>query len=124
MILTVTNCFPSLHVGLVNLTYQILRNVPEAGPPIIPALRESCVDICRATLATRQHSIVDVIGGIALSEQTYHRHFAGGSEDLLGAILPELADSERDAVKALIEECDELPVLLSGLLALFEKGKS
>lgn len=115
-----TNCFPSLHVALVALTYQIIKDLPDKSESLLPALRQSCIDICRSTLPTRQHSIVDVIGGLALSERTYLRFFGGKCEDLLCALIPELRADELGAIRPLIARYDELPILMDGLMTLFQ----
>ena len=114
-----TNCFPSLHVALVTLSYEILKNAKSQERSLLPAMKQSCIDICRATVKTRQHSILDVIGGIALSEQTYRKYFGGATDDLLSLILPELSDTESLTIKELIKQYDDPLQLLDALLARF-----
>ncbi len=111
-----TNCFPSLHVALVMLSYQIIKDSGAADGLLLSAMRRSCVDICRSTMRTKQHSVVDVIGGIELSRRTYDGHFDGKFEDLLGEVLPELSEAERAAVHSLCEQEADLGALLHALL--------
>ncbi len=115
-----TNCFPSLHVALVTLAYQIIRDARTIEIQQIRAARESCIDICRATLKTRQHSIVDVIGGLALSDKIYSEFFEGTPEDLLGAILLELQPNELATAQSMIHDSSDLLNLFENLMAKFQ----
>ena len=112
-----TNCFPSLHVALVMLSYKILKDRGELDELLRAAMRTSCIDICRSTMRTKQHSVIDVIGGIELARRTYAGHFDVGFEDLLAEVLPELTDAERATVHELCEREGDLGSLLTALLA-------
>ena len=114
-----TNCFPSLHVALVVLTYQIAKNAASGPLSVLPTLKQTCIDICRATLKTRQHSVIDVIGGVALAEQTYHRHLSGPVESLMESILPELDASELETIRQLLAQGGEPLALLDALITRF-----
>jgi hypothetical protein len=110
-----TNCFPSLHVALVVFSYQVLKD--SAEPLVVQAMRRSCLEVCRSTLESKQHSMADVIGGIALSGQIYRGRFEGESfEDLLPEVLPELKPGELEAVRTLLARELKLGELLEPLL--------
>ena len=114
-----TNCFPSLHVALVVLSYQFIKDHLELEESMFPAMRSSCIDICRSTLLTKQHSVIDVIGGIELARQTYHEFFEQDFEELLSEVVPELEPEELVAVGDMIDDTDELTELLPKLMRYF-----
>ncbi len=114
-----TNCFPSLHVGLVVLSYQIVRDTEATDPLLVAALRKTCIDVCRSTMQTKQHSMMDVIGGVALTKRVYEASFQGPFEDFLDEILPELSAREIAPVKRAVAECPDLPSLMDRLEILF-----
>lgn len=116
-----TNCYPSLHVGLVVLSYQIIKNTLDHDDLLRRAMRQSCIEICRSTLSTKQHSIIDVIGGTALAKVIYLEYFDGPFEDLLDEIVPELSSSELASIRAVSNDTVDLVQLLDDLLALFRK---
>lgn len=116
-----TNCFPSLHVGLVVLSYQVIKNSSETNPLLLSALKKSCIDVCRSTMQTKQHSIMDVIGGVALTKRVYEASFEEPFHDLLDDILPELTPAERSQVKKAVHDCPDLPSLMKRLQDLFTR---
>jgi hypothetical protein len=82
-------------------------------------MKQSCIDICRSTLKTKQHSMIDVIGGLELSRQVYLAHFDGSFSELLPELLPELDAGELAAVDAVRQDAPGLLPLLDRLLELF-----
>jgi hypothetical protein len=112
-----TNCFPSLHVAIVTLAYQILRAQGALTDAQAAAMHRSCVDICRSTMETKQHSFVDVVGGMELARRLYEKHFGAGVLDLAPEILRELAPHEQDALRRVCAQHAELARLLPALLA-------
>lgn len=116
-----TNCFPSLHVGLVSLSYQILKDNLDLDPLLLAAMRSSVVDICRSTMKTKQHSVVDVLGGLELSRRAFTGHFDSDHEDLVDDVLRELSVDERREARALCAESEDLTALLPDLLRLFHR---
>jgi len=116
-----TNCYPSLHVGITALAFQILRGHEELEPQLLAAMRRAYVEICRSTMQTKQHSMVDVLGGLELARQIYQRHFDGEYEDLAAEILEELTAEELGGAQRLCAEEEDLGALLPQLLAYFEK---
>ncbi|MFC1707669.1 hypothetical protein ACFL59_12780 [Planctomycetota bacterium] len=114
-----TNCFPSLHVALVTLSYQIVKDSMESEDLLLAAMRRSCVDICRSTLRTKQHSVIDVIGGIELSRKSYLKHFKGAFENLLEEVVPELTPEELSSIAAVVTDSRNLIALQQSLLAQF-----
>ena len=113
------NCFPSLHVALVVFSYQVIKDGPDTDQVLLGAMRQSCVDISRSTLQTKQHSVIDVIGGIALSRAVYRDHFDGPFEDLLTIVFPELTEAELSQVRVLLEKEFPMIELLDKLIELF-----
>ncbi len=112
-----TNCFPSMHVSLVLLSYQIIKDGHETNPLRMDALRQACIDICRSTMQTKQHSIIDVVGGIAITRQIYSDHFSGQFEDFIGEILPELHSDKLPIIRQLLEKHENnLSALLKALM--------
>ncbi|MBM4320511.1 MAG: hypothetical protein FJ125_11260 [Deltaproteobacteria bacterium] len=114
-----TNCFPSMHVGLVVLAYQIIRGSVRADELLLQTMRRSCIDVCRSTMETKQHSVIDVIGGMELAHSVYKANFEGECEDLAAAVLPELRPLELEQVQALRGRGIDLVELGGELLALF-----
>jgi len=112
-----TNCFPSLHVAIVTLAYQILQAQGALSPELAAAMRNSCIDICRSTMETKQHSFVDVVGGLELARRLYEKHFGEGYQDLSPAILGELDAAEQEALRSVCARHDDLASLLPPLLA-------
>jgi len=111
-----TNCFPSLHVGITMLAYQIIKDGTPADDPLLTAMRRACVDICRSTMKTKQHSMADVVGGLRLARTAYEGAFDGPYEDLLAELLPELAPDELEGLRVVAESSDDLAELLDRLL--------
>ncbi|MBI5477884.1 MAG: hypothetical protein HY906_03445 [Deltaproteobacteria bacterium] len=114
-----TNCFPSLHVALVTLSYQIIKQHAPDDALLLSAMRESCIEICRSTMRTKQHSIIDVIGGIELARRAVDAHFGGAFEDLTTVTLPELTPDEVAQIRAIVSGRPDLPELGRELLRLF-----
>lgn len=117
-----TNCYPSMHVSLVVLSYQILKDGHEKDPLRLEAMRHSCIDISRSTLQTKQHSIIDVIGGHEIARQIYQSQFEGSFENLLPEILTELSEQEHQTIGRLIQQNPDLIQLLDHLLDLFSES--
>ncbi|MGK5083884.1 hypothetical protein WDW37_11330 [Bdellovibrionota bacterium FG-1] len=118
-----TNCFPSLHVAFVMLSFQFLKGEKGIDPLRLEAMKHSCIDICRSTMQTKQHSVIDVIGGIALSRSVFlNAHgpsMATQFDDLLNEILPELTTEEKTVARAAIENEAGLIPLMETLLGRF-----
>ncbi len=118
-----TNCYPSLHVGLVTLSYLIMRRGPVVDPQLLSAMKRSCIDICRSTMRTKQHSMVDVIGGIALSRRIYASYFGElADETLLQDVLPELTAAELSRVSEVLLGDEDLIDLRSRIVAVLQQG--
>lgn len=107
-----TNCFPSLHVSLVVLSYQIIKDDPKPEFNFVEGIRTSCIDICRSTLKTKQHSILDVIGGMMLANQIYLDCYGETVADLLPELLPELNSTELDQVRTAIKVSNKNPIAM------------
>lgn len=120
-----TNCYPSLHVSLMVLSYQILKDEPKATAFQCEAMKQACIDVCRSTMQTKQHSIIDVIGGFAITRMVFEGAFAKGRFDnFIEEILPELNDGELTKVKNLMNEHrHDLTVLLDELLTEFTQSE-
>jgi hypothetical protein len=89
-----TNCCPSLHVSLTNITYFILSNQNDIEDNLIKTMRQCCIDISRSTLETKQHSIIDVISGIYIAKEEYMKFGGIEYENLINEIIPELNKNE------------------------------
>jgi len=116
-----TNCFPSLHVAITTLAYQIVRDQEELDPLLAAALRRACVDVCRSTLRTKQHAVVDVIGGFEIARRIFERNMEGRYEDLMPTVLPELSDDELHAARVCCENAEDVGALLRPLLEAFSR---
>lgn len=116
-----TNCYPSLHVAFAVLTYEIVKGIDGIELQFRDAMKTISVDLCRSTMKIRQHSVVDVIGGYSLAERTYKEFISGDFEPILGAILPELTETELLAVEKVLGDRASLLDLLPTLLDLFSK---
>lgn len=66
---TPTNVFPSDHVvGAMGATWALLQStVMKNRRPLRLAAVLFCALVCAATLLTKQHSVLDVVGGLGLS---------------------------------------------------------
>jgi hypothetical protein len=117
-----TNCFPSLHVALITLSYFIMDHEAKTETLLHSALRKSCIDICRSTMKTKQHSMIDVIGGLVITERKFEKYFQTVPEDILGEILPELTDAERTQIRKICKETPDFPILMQELLSQFKTG--
>ena len=76
-----TNLFPSIHCLVSWLCFIGVRRLPGAPRWSVWFTGLMASAICLSTLTTRQHVIVDVLGGILLAEASY---WAAGREVLLG----------------------------------------
>ncbi len=75
-----TNLFPSIHSLVSWLCFIGVRRLPGAPRWSVWFTGLMASAICLSTLTTRQHVIVDVLGGILLAEASY---WAAGREALL-----------------------------------------
>ena len=75
-----TNLFPSIHCLVSWLCFIGVRRLPGAPRWSVWFTGLMASAICLSTLTTRQHVIVDVLGGILLAEASY---WAAGREALL-----------------------------------------
>lgn len=114
-----TNCFPSLHVALVVLSYQIIKDSEPTDELMLSAMRKSCIEICRSTLKTKQHSVIDVVGGIEVARQNYAGNFDGSFEPLLAEIVPEITHNELNLIAQAVDGANNLSELLRRLLEQF-----
>lgn len=114
-----TNCFPSLHVALVVLSYQIIKDSEPTDELMLDAMRKSCIEICRSTLETKQHSVIDVVGGIEIARQSYEANSEGSFEPLLAEIIPELTLGELNVIAEAVDGATDLIGLLRKLLERF-----
>lgn len=74
------NLFPSLHCVIAWLCWVGIRGNRSVPLPWRSTALLMAVAVCLSTLTTRQHVLLDVAGGILLSELCYR---AAGSESLL-----------------------------------------
>lgn len=118
-----TNCYPSLHVALSLLAYQVMRNSPDTNPESKRVLKKICIDQCRSTMKIRQHSVIDVIGGYALARNAYRKFMGSQFKGHMAEILPELTLGELASVEELLEQEGDLLELLDRLLVLFDRSK-
>ena len=76
-----TNLFPSIHCLVSWLCFIGARSLPRSPRWSVWFTGLMASAICLSTLTTRQHVIVDVLGGILLAEASY---WAAGRKALLG----------------------------------------
>lgn len=63
-----TNCFPSLHVSVtITISYYLLKQIKSYNSKLSAAVIIWAIMICLSTLTTKQHYLVDVIGGSFVS---------------------------------------------------------
>ena len=76
---TSTNVFPSIHAyNSIAVAIAALRNKPLSKHPILKySIVFICVLICMATVFLKQHSILDVLGAIAMALLFYYIFYGG-----------------------------------------------
>ncbi len=74
-----TNLFPSVHCLMSWMCYLGVRDMPGASRGVKQGLLAFAVAVFASTLATKQHYVVDVFGGVAVAQLCW---YAAGAADV------------------------------------------
>ena len=115
-----SNCYPSLHVSMAITSFYVLKQIANINSTKTIALENTCIAICRSTLETKQHSVICVIGGLAIADQVLHKYFGANVDfNMLQKIIPELKDAEAAEIIKILKENYDLEFLFEKLRDYF-----
>ncbi len=116
-----TNCYPSLHVSMTCLSYHLVLRLASDAPQMTKeAHRRICIDVCRSTLETKQHSLICVIGGVEIARRILSEHWDVSWDDqLLRDAVPEISETEHKMIAEIAQSSESILSLLPKLIQYF-----